>query len=81
MKIIIGADTVPTESNRALFSEGNVRKLLGEELLEIWNSSDVRILNLEVPITDRMDPIKKCGPNLVAPKSTIKGIRALDPTL
>ena len=81
MRIVIGADIVPTESNMHLFSEGNVKELLGEDLLNLWNSFDVRILNLEVPITDKKNPINKCGPNLIAPTGSIKGIKALDPTL
>ena len=37
------------------------------------------IFNLETPITDDFNPIAKCGPNLIAPTSTIKGIKALNP--
>mgnify|MGYP000179529431 CR=1 FL=1 len=81
MRVIIGADVVPTESNIHLFAEGNVKELLGEELFDLWNSCDVRIFNLEVPITDKKSPINKCGPNLIAPASTVKGIKALNPTL
>jgi len=41
----------------------------------------MRIFNLEAPITDELNPISKCGPNLIAPTSTIKGIKALNPSL
>jgi poly-gamma-glutamate synthesis protein (capsule biosynthesis protein) len=78
---LIAADLVPTESNLELFNNGNVTALLGEELLSIWNSADIRIFNLEVPLADKRKPIDKCGPNLIAPKSTIKGIKALNPSL
>ena len=81
MKVLIGADVVPTESNFDLFSEGNRSKLLGEELDKIWSSADIRIFNLEVPIYDKLNPIFKCGSNLIAPTSTINGIKALNPTL
>ncbi|WP_270658909.1 CapA family protein [Paraclostridium bifermentans] len=81
MKVLIGADVVPTESNFDLFREGNRTKLLGKELDDIWSSADVRVFNLEVPIFDKLNPIHKCGSNLIAPKSTINGIKALNPTL
>jgi len=81
MQILIAGDLVPTQSNIALFTVADVRTLLGEELLFLWNSADMRIFNLEAPITDELNPISKCGPNLIAPTSTIKGIKALNPSL
>ncbi|WP_372663127.1 CapA family protein [Cohnella sp.] len=81
MQLIIGGDLVPTQSNINFFSEGDAISLLGEELYLLWNSADMRIFNLEVPLTDKVDPIAKCGPNLIAPTNTAKGIKALNPTL
>lgn len=81
MKIIIGGDLVPTESNYDLFEKGEVETLLGKELLNIWRDSDIRIFNLEVPLTDERNPIEKCGPNLIAPTRTATGIKALEPSL
>ena len=78
-KIIIGGDLVPTESNYKLFEEGNVKNLIGEELLEKLNKADYTIFNLEVPLTDEQHPIVKCGPNLIAPTATIKGLKAINP--
>lgn len=37
--------------------------------------------NLEVPLTDKEEPIPKCGPNLVTHIITINGIKALNPSL
>ncbi len=81
MQILIAGDLVPTKSNKDFFNHADTKALLGEELLSIWNSADIRIFNLEVPLTDTEDPIDKCGPNLIAPTSTIKGIKALNPSL
>jgi poly-gamma-glutamate capsule biosynthesis protein CapA/YwtB (metallophosphatase superfamily) len=81
MKLIIGGDLVPTKSNKDLFCNADVESLLGEELLSIWNSADKRIFNLEVPLTDKEEPIEKWGPNLIAPTRTINGIKALNPSL
>lgn len=81
MDIIIAGDLVPTKSNIELFNNADLKTLLGEELLSVWNSSDIRIFNLEVPLSDTEDPIDKWGPHLIAPISTIKGIKALRPSL
>src|SRR5699024_431430 len=51
------------------------------ELFDIWINADFRLFNLEVPITDKASPISKQGPNLIAPKSTINGIKGLHPSL
>ena len=77
MKILIGADLVPTKRNISLFESGNAEKLLGKELAECLNSADYRIFNLEVPLTDREQPIPKCGPNLIAPTKCIAGYQAM----
>lgn len=77
MKILIGADIVPTATNIALFSNGEAEALIGKELLDIFKSADFRIFNLEVPLTDTPDPIYKFGPSLIAPTSTINGYKSL----
>ena len=77
MSIIIGADIVPTKSNYDLFEKGDVLELVGQELLDILNKADYRIFNLEVPLADTEKPIPKCGPNLIAPRSTVNGLKAL----
>lgn len=81
MKILIAGDLAPTQSNFDLFNSGDTGKLLVEELLRIWDSAEARIFNLETPLADSKAPIDKCGPNLVAPTSTVKGIKALKPSL
>lgn len=81
MQLLIAGDLVPTESNTDLFNTADMNALLGEELYSILNSADMRIFNLEVPLTDKETPIDKCGPNLIAPISTIKGIKKLNPSL
>ena len=77
MKIIIGADIVPTKSNFDDFIEGNLTALLDDNLIELLQQADMRVFNLEVPLTDKANPIKKCGPNLIAPPETIKGIQTV----
>lgn len=71
MTILIGGDTAPTESNQTLFEVGNIRALFGDELVELFRSADVRILNLESPLCDTSTPIKKCGPCLRGTPSAV----------
>ena len=77
MRILIGADFVPTSSNYELFSQANATALVGAELERVLKDADFRIFNLEVPLTDQQSPIDKCGPNLIAPTSTINAYKAL----
>lgn len=81
MQLLIAGDLVPTEINKTLFMNADLNAILGKQLLSIWNSADLRIFNLEVPITETESSIVKWGPILTAPKSTINGIKALKPSL
>ncbi len=79
MKILIGADLVPTKSNFELFNNADTDALLGKELKELLNSADYTIFNLEVPLADEETPIEKNGPSLSAPTSTVKGLKEINP--
>ena len=81
LSILIGGDLVPTNSNYELFSSANTAELLGDDLLEVLKQADFRVFNLEVPLTDQEAPIMKCGPNLIAPTSTINGIKQIQADL
>lgn len=76
-KIIIGADIVPTLSNYKFFENCCMDKIIDKELFSLLNKFDYRIFNLEVPLVDTKKPIKKCGPNLMASKKTINGLKQL----
>ncbi len=77
MKILIGADIVPTKSNIEAFSSGNINAFIDESLEKKLGEADFRIFNLETPLADKEAPIKKSGPNLIAPASCINGIKKL----
>jgi poly-gamma-glutamate synthesis protein (capsule biosynthesis protein) len=79
--ILVGGDIAPTKSNYSFFSEGNMKALIDDKLLSLLDSVDYRIFNLEVPLTDIEKPIKKDGPNLIAPILTVNGIKLLNPTI
>ena len=79
MKLFIGADIVPTDINKTIFEEGRLDQLLGNDLLTLLMTGDLRILNLEVPLTDYETPIPKFGCNLKSPQSTITAFDGLKP--
>ena len=76
--ILIGADIVPTKHNINLFIRGDIDSLIGKKLKEINNNATLRIYNLETPLADTLNLIKKHGPNLIAPTTVIKGYKALN---
>ena len=77
--LIIGGDLAPTKSNYSVFEKGELESIIDEKLLNCIGKADFRIFNLEVPLTDELKPIRKDGPNLYAPVSTLKGIKQLNP--
>ena len=81
IKILVGGDIAPPQSNYSFFEEGNIKALIDDKLLSLLYSADYRIFNLEVPLTDTEKPIRKDGPNLIAPILTINGIKLLNPTI
>lgn len=78
MNIIIGADIVPTISNQDMFEKGLVEDLLGTDLLRIMENADFRVFNLEVPLTDVLQPIIKNGPNLASMPKGAVGLKAMN---
>lgn len=79
MRILIGADIVPTDNNIKMFSSGDINSLIGKKLIEILAGADLTVFNLEAPLTDKDSPIPKNGPSLRAPISTITGLTCINP--
>lgn len=77
MSILIGADIVPTDSNRRYFSSGDMKSILGGDLIDFLEKATFRVFNLECPLVDSKSQIQKAGPALMAPVSSIKGIKVL----
>jgi len=53
MKIMIGADLVPTASNIELFKQGDAKTIVGERFLKVMQDCDYRMFNLELALTDK----------------------------
>lgn len=81
LSILIAGDMVPTRSTERLFIDGNMSSLLGDSLHTIFQEVDIVSVNLECPLTVSDTPIEKCGPNLRALPETLKGIKALNPSV
>lgn len=79
LKLLIGGDIVPTESNIKYFENADIDYLIGTDLQSLFKEADYLFLNLEVPLVDHANPIEKCGPNLIAPLSAIDGLKAINP--
>lgn len=77
MKILIGADAVPTKENYPAFAAGDTETIVGAELTDLLKSADYRVFNLEMPLTSENRPIDKNGPALCAPGETVAGYETL----
>lgn len=77
VRIIIGADIVPTVSNQDFFEKAEMERLVDDNLFDVLNNADYRIFNLEVPLTDKETPINKCGPNLIASAKSVEGLKQI----
>ena len=76
MRVIIGADFVPTSHTEKLFIEGNTKELFGE-VLSLSQGANRFMVNLECALTDCPTPIKKIGPALKASPQCIKTLKAI----
>ena len=74
MRILIGADIVPTISNQSLFENEQMEQIVDNGVRELLERVDYRIFNLEVPLTDTVTPIEKAGPNLIASTKSVLGL-------
>lgn len=72
MKILIGGDVSPINSNKYYFKENS--EVFGE-LQREFEESDLNIVNLEVPLTNSSTKILKSGPNIKAPPFAAKTLK------
>ncbi len=77
MRIIVGADFVPTPENEKYFIDGNMNPVLGDELESIVKSADFSIFNLECALTRSDERIKKSGPAIFAAPEAVNGYKSL----
>lgn len=63
MKLILCGDVVPTEATAGAFERGDARAVFGG-MVDVFNTADAVVVNLECALTESQNAIIKCGPNL-----------------
>ena len=79
MKLLIGADLVPTDQTEALFVAGDEKTLFGG-VAPMMKNADRVLINLECALTESMNAIKKFGPNLKAKPACADTLKAVGVT-
>lgn len=79
MRLLIGADLVPTKATEQYFVAADTKALYGD-IMKVAEKCDRVIVNLECALTKHDVGIKKFGPNLKADPKSIEGILALGVT-
>lgn len=74
IKILVTGDFAPRLRVNEAIKRGDYESLFGELLRDIKNA-DISITNLESPLCDTATPIKKTGPNLMAPTKSIEALK------
>ncbi|MCI6800936.1 MAG: CapA family protein [Bacteroidales bacterium] len=74
VKIFIAGDFAPRMRVADIIEKGHY-EFLYNDLLPIIQSADYSIVNLEAPIAKTPTPIKKTGPNLIAPTKSVKALK------
>ena len=79
IKMMIGADLVPTEQTEALFIQQDEKALFGD-VAALWKDADYMLVNLECALTESTDAIPKFGPNLKADPRCADALKAFGVT-
>ena len=80
-EIIIGGDIVPSFKNIEYFKNPDSFFIADQSCMDLLKSSDLRIYNLETPITDNIFPIHKDGANFAVSSESVRGLKTLMPDL
>ena len=75
MRLLIGADLVPTKQTEQFFIEQDEKTLFGE-ISDLIKKADRTIVNLECALTKSENAIKKFGPNLKADPRCADALKA-----
>ncbi|MBQ7879240.1 MAG: CapA family protein [Clostridia bacterium] len=79
MKILIGADVVPTSQTEELFVKQDLKTLFGD-IADMIQAADRTVINLECALTDAEQGIKKFGPCLKADPKCADALKTLGVT-
>ncbi len=73
VKVVLSGDFCPVNRVETLCREGNSAAVYNEAIV-LLQDGDIRITNLECPLTDKASPIPKNGPNLMAHPDCIEAL-------
>ena len=76
ISVIIGGDFAPDTEGFVSALQSNFQTE-GKYFQELWESVDVKCLNLECPLTERGEPIEKSGPNLRVKPEAVRFLKNL----
>ena len=74
LNIIISGDFSPINGIEVLCKNKSYNEIFGDTLPTL-KEKDLSIINLETPLTTKLNPIKKTGPNLAASPTCIESIK------
>jgi poly-gamma-glutamate capsule biosynthesis protein CapA/YwtB (metallophosphatase superfamily) len=75
LSIIIGGDIVPSADRVSKFCKG---ELVDIDVIKHLQSADLRLFNLETPLTRNNSPIDKQGNNYITIPEAVKGLLYLN---
>ena len=74
VKVVILGDVCPNSDNQALFMEGQAGAVFND-VIGLIRKADIAVCNLEEPLTNAKEKVKKSGPSLSAPPECICALR------
>ncbi|MBH49894.1 MAG: hypothetical protein CMG69_03980 [Candidatus Marinimicrobia bacterium] len=74
LDILISGDFCPINRTENFFLDKKYSEIYND-VLPVLKNADIAITNLECPLTNKVNPIKKAGPNLIADPDCINGIK------
>ena len=77
LNIVVSGDYCPINRTEKLCSREKYGDIYND-VLPLLKDKDISITNLECPLTKKVDPIKKAGPNLISDPNCINGIKYAD---
>jgi poly-gamma-glutamate synthesis protein (capsule biosynthesis protein) len=74
IKILLSGDFCPHKRIEELCLNENYEKIYND-FLPVLRDKDISITNLECPLSEKENPIRKSGPNLMASPKCIEGLK------
>lgn len=80
VRVVILGDIGASEENADRFAKGDRSLLIDTRIASILDQADIRIANLEKPLTDLETPLGYCAPDYRAPVASVNFLSAINLT-